>query len=251
MLFRRRELNDYQENSATLEFDRQVARSISEFDLWNGNEIGRRVALVGYGMIGNGTWGATTLDGRQHDVRNEVDWTYDVLGYNSNIIGADFTYPFRGTSLDCNLFFGCFVDRILADEGILASGDSGGGLFVYAGGSWKLAGIASFIIDGTFNGYFSDYMDLGGWTRIASYASWIYDCMADGVGAESCTPPTGEMVGSGSRQSLGSSDGARYSLQAPVAFEPANISEPSTILAVLMSSALGAFTYKKRAESGD
>jgi len=58
-------------------------------------------------------------------------------------------------------------------ESLIAPGDSGGGLFENINGQSYLTGITSFgwgRLDGTTD---SDYGDVGGWTRVSSFNSWM------------------------------------------------------------------------------
>jgi succinyl-CoA synthetase beta subunit len=57
-------------------------------------------------------------------------------------------------------------------EGLIAPGDSGGGLFINVGGTNYLAGINSFI--GSFDGKTNaDYGDISGAIRVSAFNSWI------------------------------------------------------------------------------
>src|SRR3954471_1903895 len=124
------------------------------------NQIG---ALVGYGMTGTGTTGASVFDGLRRAGLNMVDSFYgagdrllladfDSGSYRDNALGSRFPVPLEAT---------------------IAPGDSGGGLFETINGRSYLTGITSFSwssIDGTPD---SDYGDGSGWTRVSSFNSWI------------------------------------------------------------------------------
>lgn len=120
--------------------------------------------MVGYGMTGTGITGASVYDGKKRGAQNTIDMIY---GPNSNLLLADFDNPKkpRDSSMGSS--------RPLDLEGIIAPGDSGGGLFINTKGGPQLAGVTSFIWavnDGNPN---SDYGDVGGFGRVSLFNSWI------------------------------------------------------------------------------
>jgi secreted trypsin-like serine protease len=140
------------------------------------NQVGTE---VGFGMTGTGSTGATTFDGLKRAGENMVDAVYRTSGQTSRILLADFD---SGLSSDNN--FGSKSPRAL--ESLIAPGDSGGGLFENIGGINFLVGITSFgwgRLDGNPN---SDYGDVGGWTRVSFFNSWI-DSVIAGFSSTSLT----------------------------------------------------------------
>jgi hypothetical protein len=128
------------------------------------NEVGQVGTLVGYGMTGTGRTGAKVYDGKKRGAQNTIDMIY---GPNSNLLLADFDNPKkpRDSSMGST--------KPLDWEGIIAPGDSGGGLFINNKGGPQLAGVTSFIwgvLDRKPN---SDYGDVGGFGRVSLFNSWI------------------------------------------------------------------------------
>jgi hypothetical protein len=128
-------------------------------------ELGKVGAAVGYGMTGTGLTGAKTLDLNRRAEQNMIDRLV-----NARLFISDFDNPrnLRDNSL------GSFQPLDL--EGLIAPGDSGGGVFITvgAGASAKtfLAGVNSFV--GAYDGKpDSDYGDISGHTRVSAFGDWI------------------------------------------------------------------------------
>lgn len=148
-------------------------------------ERGATATMVGYGMTGNGVTGATSLDGNKRAANNVID-----VFQNSRLMLADFDSPTNrrenkmGSANPLNL------------EGMIAPGDSGGGLFINVGGKNYLAGVTSFA--GAYDGKVdSDYGDIGGWTRVSSFNSWIDSVMTGYsavVGPSAITSDSGQVL---------------------------------------------------------
>jgi secreted trypsin-like serine protease len=137
-------------------------------------EVGQVGTLVGYGMTGTGKTGAKVYDGKKRGAQNMVDMTY---GTKSDLLLADFDNPKnpRDSSMGSS--------KPLDLEGIIAPGDSGGGLFINTKGGPQLAGVTSFIwaaLDGNPN---SDYGDVGGFGRVSLLNSWIDSYILSGLSA--------------------------------------------------------------------
>jgi hypothetical protein len=129
-------------------------------------ELGLIGTAVGFGMTGTGSTGATTFDGLKRGGQNLVDALYRTPAGTNRILLADFD-----SDLSADNSFGSA--SALPLEGMIAPGDSGGGLFEEIGGYSYLTGITSFgwgRLDGNPD---SDYGDAGGWTRVSSFNSWI------------------------------------------------------------------------------
>ncbi len=112
------------------------------------NEIGKTCSIAGYGFTGNFIIGSKTYDGKLRAGSNAVDsFENDLLVCDaSKKHSANFTHL----------------------EFLIASGDSGGGLFI----DNKLAGINSCVF-GTTKSLMSKYNDKSGHTRVSSFIQWI------------------------------------------------------------------------------
>lgn len=123
-------------------------------DLYEGrDEVGKVVGICGYGMHGTFSTGAVKSDGSKRAGANIIDGVERNCLICSNVGG-------KKTNMDF----------------LIASGDSGGGLFI----DGKLAGINSFVMatDGKSN---SDYGDECAHTRISEYIEWIKEQMKQDV----------------------------------------------------------------------
>jgi hypothetical protein len=147
-------------------------------------EIGSIATAVGYGMTGTGATGATTFDGLKRAGHNVIDALYDTPGKPRDpdrILLMDFD---SGSPAD-NAFGAAGP---IPMESMIASGDSGGGLFIDCGdgsSSQCLAGITSFgwgLLDGNPN---SDFGDAGGFTRVSAFIDWIMSVITPSSGGGS------------------------------------------------------------------
>jgi hypothetical protein len=129
----------------------------------NRNELGQRASIVGFGGTGTGLMGEQRYDGLARMHRNTVDFIE-----NGKILVTDFDAP--GSPRYSTLGSSTPLDL----EGLVGSGDSGGGLFMNFG-SWVLAGVTSYGQQGLQSNPFqwSDYGDLAGFTRVSSHLNWI------------------------------------------------------------------------------
>jgi len=134
-------------------------------------EVGKVGTMVGYGMTGTGATGATTFDGLKRAGQNMIDAVAITPGKDNRILLSDFD---SGLASD-NSYGSAFP---LSMEYMIAPGDSGGGLFIPCGSPTSyaddcLAGITSFgwgRLDGNPD---SDFGDVGGFTRVSSFVTWI------------------------------------------------------------------------------
>ena len=139
------------------------------------DEVGQLGTSVGFGLHGTGSSPNGTLDGNRRAGQNTIDALGDTAyGGNSAILAADFDDP---DNADGKNPFGS-PDPVNL-EYCVASGDSGGGMFLDVGGTTFVAGVHSFVDafdppvgDGTDN---SSYSDTYGSTRISAFNSWIDD----------------------------------------------------------------------------
>lgn len=136
--------------------------------------LGTVVTFVGYGMTGDGETGAVDEAGVKIAGQNTIDLTGTSLyGYDNALMFVDFDDPDAEDSFP--RWLGNLGDGSVDLEYLIASGDSGGGVFYEDenGVNWLL-GVNSFLLayDGTLN---ADYGDLAGFTSVESYLDWIYD----------------------------------------------------------------------------
>jgi secreted trypsin-like serine protease len=129
-------------------------------------EVGATATIAGYGMTGTGQTGATKPAGTKLAGQNVVDQVAAGKGSSARVLLIDFDNPLR--RFDSSMGSSKPLDL----EYMVAPGDSGGGLFISDKSGTYLAGVTSFLSawDGTLN---SDYGDLGGFTRVSAFNSWI------------------------------------------------------------------------------
>lgn len=139
---------------------------------------------VGYGRSGTGTLGMTTAAGTKRAGQNIIDAQggmvttmgsgnlLDLDGISPNVLFQDFDHP---TDLVASTM-GSVTP--VAKEYLIASGDSGGGLFVDVGGVTKLVGVNSFLASLPYpldtTGANADYGDLAGVVSVQSFENWIF-----------------------------------------------------------------------------
>jgi secreted trypsin-like serine protease len=139
---------------------------------------------VGYGRSGTGTLGMSSDPGVKRAGQNMIDarggmvttmgsgTLLDLDGISPTVLFQDFDHP---TDLVASTM-GSVTP--VAQEYLIASGDSGGGLFIDVGGATKLVGVNSFLaslpypLDAT--GANADYGDLAGVVSVQSFESWIF-----------------------------------------------------------------------------
>ena len=137
---------------------------IAPATLYTGSsEFGQIATFVGFGFTGTGLTGYQTLDNQKRACQNVIDGDF---GNPSILLGCDFDNPH--SALD-----NAFGDAVpLSLEGSVATGDSGGGVFLTIGSQTYLAGVISFVAatDGSAN---SDYGDVNGFGRVSAFVPWI------------------------------------------------------------------------------
>ncbi|MEM8667911.1 MAG: S1 family peptidase [Planctomycetota bacterium] len=134
-------------------------------------EVGRTATHVGFGRTGDGLTGMNAPSGTRRAGNNVIDLDGSIVsGYNDKVLFEDFD---SGSASDN--WSGSQTQLDL--EYLIASGDSGGPMFVDFGSGDVVAGVHSFIasVDGNTN---ADYGDIAGSTRVSSYASWITSTIA-------------------------------------------------------------------------
>lgn len=132
--------------------------------LYSGSgEVGEVGTFVGFGHTGTGLTGYQTLDNQKRAFQNVIDGDF---GTADVLLGADFDNPLSVSDND-------FGDPVPLDlEGVVAPGDSGGGVFLTVNSTPYLAGMISFVAgrDGSAN---ADYGDVVGFGRVSAVLPWI------------------------------------------------------------------------------
>jgi secreted trypsin-like serine protease len=131
--------------------------------------LGREATWVGIGHTGTGLTGAQApLEFRAFT--NVIDVMGPAYGLTETSFVADFDRP-DGTTNSNPALSSPAATRL---EGNLASGDSGGGVFVTVDGIRRLAGINSYT--GRFGpGAASSYSSISGATNLDLFHTWIFD----------------------------------------------------------------------------
>lgn len=135
------------------------------------SELGRTATHVGYGRTGTGLTGMNAPAGTKRAGNNVVDLDGDsVAGYNDMVLFEDFDSGLVGDNWSGS-------QSQLNLEYLIASGDSGGAMFIDFGSGDVVAGVHSFIasVDSLTD---ADYGDISGSTRVSSYATWINNTIA-------------------------------------------------------------------------
>jgi hypothetical protein len=141
---------------------------------------------VGYGRSGVGSGGMSTPAGTKRAGQNMIDarggmvtkmeggtlLELDLNGISPTVLFQDFDNP---TDLVASSIGSAIP---VAQEYLIASGDSGGGLFINVGGVTKLVGVNSFLASLPYpwdtTGAKADYGDLAGVVSVQSFENWIF-----------------------------------------------------------------------------
>ena len=142
------------------------------------DEVGREGSSIGFGLYGTGSNPGQQLDGRKRGGTNIIDLlgaaAYPGTGASDNILAVDFDDPNNADGMNA---FGSALPTQL--EYCVASGDSGGGMFIDRDGRHFVAGVHSFVdAPDPPNGDATDdssYSDTYGSTRVSVFNAWIDD----------------------------------------------------------------------------
>ncbi|CAM8653631.1 PEP-CTERM protein-sorting domain [Candidatus Methylacidiphilaceae bacterium] len=139
---------------------------------------------VGYGRSGTGTSGMSSDAGVKRAGQNMIDarggmvttmgsgTLLDLDGISPTVLFQDFDHPADLVASTMGSV------TPVAQEYLIASGDSGGGLFIDVGGATKLVGVNSFLASLPYpldtTGANADYGDLAGVVSVQSFENWIF-----------------------------------------------------------------------------
>lgn len=161
------------------------------YDIYrDSDEIGQVFTLSGYGRTGTGNTGATS-SATSSPIRLKATNQFDADGATlKSYLGAGMAWtPLAGTQLLADFDNGTATSDALGrliyrsdlgqglNEGLIASGDSGGPAFIQN----KIAGVASYTaslsqgsidpdLDATTN---SSFGEIAAWQRVSAYQQWI------------------------------------------------------------------------------
>jgi len=134
------------------------------------NVLGQTVTMVGYGQTGTpNTTGYTITGGAgvRRKANNVADIFQPVSFDNVNFFDA-YIYD-----LDGPVGTGTTGGAMVAGEGGLWTGDSGGGWFIPVGLGFQIVGVNSFTANFAGGSGANDYGDIGGAVALTSYQGWI------------------------------------------------------------------------------
>ena len=167
------------------EVDRKIVYPNWNGDLWSGYDIGlvhlakpvdnikpaqlytgcseldQSDTVVGFGKTGTGDSGDTKSDGLKRGAQNVISQIE-----NKRFLVADFDSPLPPGAVPLG------YAHALPLEGLIAPGDSGGGLFITTATGTYLAGINSFV-GSDFGLPRSVYGNFSGHTRVSAFSDWI------------------------------------------------------------------------------
>ncbi len=136
--------------------------NIKPAQLYTGSgELNQPDTVVGFGKTGSGASGDTKSDGQKRGAQNVISEIE-----NKRLLVADFDrlQPYVAAPSG--------YSRGLPLEGMIAPGDSGGGLFITTATGTYLAGINSFV-GSDFGPPRSVFGSFSGHTRVSAYSDWI------------------------------------------------------------------------------
>ncbi len=169
----------------TYQVDRKVVYPGWNGDLWSGYDIGlvhlakpvdnirpaplytgsselnHADTVVGFGKTGTGSSGDTKCDGKKRGAQNVISEIE-----HKRLLVADFENPLPPGAVPLG------YSHALPLEGLIAPGDSGGGLFITTASGTYLAGINSFV-GSDFGAPRSVYGNFSGHTRVSAFSDWI------------------------------------------------------------------------------
>jgi len=136
--------------------------NIRPAQLYTGSgELNQTDTVVGFGKTGTGTSGDTKSDGLKRGAQNVISQIE-----HDRLLVADFDNPLPPGAVPLG------YSHALPLEGLIAPGDSGGGLFITTSTGTYLAGVNSFV--GSDCGLpHSVFGNFSGHTRVSAFSDWI------------------------------------------------------------------------------
>jgi hypothetical protein len=136
--------------------------NVKPAQLYTGNrELNQADTVVGFGKTGTGELGDTKCDGLKRGAQNVISQIE-----NKRLLVADFDNPLPSSAVPLG------YTHSLPLEGMIAPGDSGGGLFITTATGTYLAGVNSFV-GSDFGTPHSVYGNFSGHTRVSAFSDWI------------------------------------------------------------------------------
>lgn len=174
---------DFTRDLALIHLTRPVSQ-VAPAQLYPGdNEAGMVVTVVGYGVPGDGVQGAPVGGSQEH--KRAAHNVIDAVGYydgrqvtvdaSGTLLFYDFDNP-PTVSEAKNWFDGS--NTPLALEGMMTSGDSGGGVFIETPNGRQLIGISSGVFPGVSAGSSHLYGIVARVVRVSTFIGWIHATMA-------------------------------------------------------------------------
>lgn len=166
-------------NSTTLVNDLAIVRlttsvtGVTPVPYYTGSaEAGKTITLIGYGYTGTGLTGEQIGTGGTRRGANNVIDAIDASTVSSGLPSTSYLFDFDQPPTTPGTSFNIGSNTPLTLEGMIASGDSGGGDFAVIGGTLYLVGVHSYdaSADGNSN---ASYSDVGGSTRVSNFSGFI------------------------------------------------------------------------------
>jgi len=134
-------------------------------------ELGQTITMIGYGLTGTGSLGQQSNTGGIRRAANNVIDLLDASGAGT-LPSTSYLFDFDQPPSTPVTSFNIGSTTPLTLEGMISSGDSGGGDFAVIGGTLYLVGVHSYVAaaDGSAN---ASYSDVGGSTRVSLFSGFI------------------------------------------------------------------------------
>jgi secreted trypsin-like serine protease len=214
-------------------------------------ELGQGFVMLGYGLSGTGNTGATTNTGRKRIGVNSLDVAVESFG---PIRGSQLLFDFDSGSPNHDTLGAVFGAQWTGEgfyEGMIAFGDSGGPAVLE---DYSIAGINSYIlspgtpldVDNKLN---SSYGEIGGLTRVSSYAPFINDVLAGRVTPTQRKQATSRSTTSGNVALIRYDYTVVDFVNGAVASKAESVPEPTSALGLFAASLSGAGLLSRKRKS--
>lgn len=202
------------------------------------DERGKQVEIVGYGMYGNDIDGTVGLDGNRRAGLNVVDNFWRTGGKSQRLLALDFdngqASAFGSTTPESTELFSVF-------------GDSGGPVFI----GNAVAGVNSFLGDGSGDGIYGNAGDYSGHTRVSEFVGWITEVTgaSSGGGGGDDTGDGGPPKSRGGGR-FNQLEGLSFTAQPISLVATASVPEPGSSLLLVFGAALSVLRFRARRADG-